>query len=105
MVEEQRLVRSAMSAAAIAAVDAHLAQADAPREWGDLLRAEIAERVALAAPEGLEQTQRDRLLGQLRRVAIDAERRELIRLWRENEIGDEVMRHQEELLDYQEAQL
>ena len=69
------------------------------------LRAEIAERVALAAPEGLEQTPRDALLGELRRVAIEAERGELIRLWRENKIGDEVMRHQEELLDYQEAQL
>ncbi len=105
MIEEQRLVRTAMSAAAVAAVDAHLAQANAPAAWGDLLRAEIAERVALAAPEGLEQTARDQLLKQLRRVAIDAERRELIRLWRENDIGDEVMRHQEELLDYQEAQL
>lgn len=105
MVEEQKLVRTAMSTAAIAAVDAHLARADAPSAWGDLLRAEIAERVALAAPEGLEQTSRDKLLRELRRVAIDAERRELIRLWRENEIGDEVMRHQEELLDYQEAQL
>ena len=105
MVEEQQLVRTAMSAAAVAAVDAHLVQADAPAAWGDSLRAEIAERVALAAPEGLEQTARDQLLRQLRHVAIHAERRELIRLWRENEIGDEVMRHQEELLDYQEAQL
>jgi CPA1 family monovalent cation:H+ antiporter len=105
MVEEQQLVRTAMSAAAVAAVDAHLAQASAPAAWGDSLRAEIAERVALAAPEGLEQTARDQLLRQLRHVAIHAERRELIRLWRENEIGDEVMRHQEELLDYQEAQL
>jgi hypothetical protein len=41
----------------------------------------------------------------LRHVAIKAERKELIRLWRENEISDEVMRHQEEILDYQEAQL
>ena len=105
MAEEQRLVRGAMSAAAVAAVDAHLARSGAPAEWGMPLRAEIAERVALAAPEGLEQTPRDALLGELRRVAIEAERGELIRLWRENKIGDEVMRHQEELLDYQEAQL
>ena len=34
-----------------------------------------------------------------------AERRELIRLWRENEISDEVMHHLEEMLDYQEAHL
>ena len=50
-------------------------------------------------------TPRERLLKELRRVAINAERAELIRLWRENEIGDEVLRHQEEILDYQEAQL
>ena len=45
------------------------------------------------------------MLRQLRRVVIEAERKELIRLWRGNEISDEVMRHQEEILDYQEAQL
>jgi hypothetical protein len=105
MAEEQRQVRSAMSAAAVAAIDTHLAQAGAPQEWADRLRAEIAERVALTAPEGLEQTPQDRLLLQLRRVVIEAERKELIRLWRSNEISDEVMRHQEEILDYQEAQL
>jgi Na+/H+ antiporter len=36
----------AMSAAAIAAVDAHLAQRGRTAEWGAMLRAEIAERVA-----------------------------------------------------------
>ncbi|MDP3540705.1 MAG: Na+/H+ antiporter [Azonexus sp.] len=105
MLEEQKQVRAAMSSAAIAAIDSHLAAASAPSEWADQLRAEIADRVALAAPEGLAQTAKDELLLQLRRVAIKAERKELIRLWRENEIGDEVMRHQEEILDYQEAQL
>jgi CPA1 family monovalent cation:H+ antiporter len=105
MAEEQQHVRSAMSGAAIAAIDTHLAQAKAPPEWADQLRIEIANRVALTASEGLEQTPRDELLLQLRRAAIKAERMELIRLWRENEISDEVMRHQEEILDYQEAQL
>lgn len=105
MVEEQRHVRSAMSAAAIAAIDNYLAQANAPQQWAASLRLEIAERVALTAPEGLQLSPQDQLLKQLRRIAIKAERKELIRLWRENEIGDEVMRHQEELLDYQEAQL
>jgi len=105
ILEEQQHMQSAMSAAAIATIDAHLADAGAPQEWADALRAEIAERVALTTPEGLEQTPRDEMLKQLRRVAIKAERKELIRLWRENEISDEVMRHQEEILDYQEAQL
>ena len=62
------------------------------REWGELLRAEIAEWVALATPEGMERTPRNQLLKQLRRVAIDAERSELRCLWRKNEIGDEVRR-------------
>ena len=105
MLEEQRRVRSAMSSAAMSAIDTHLAQANAPSGWADALRAEIADRVALAAPEGLEHTSKDDLLLELRRIAIAAERKELIRLWRENEISDEVMRHQEEILDYQEAQL
>jgi CPA1 family monovalent cation:H+ antiporter len=105
MVEEQERVRSAMSAAAIAAVDAHLANAKAPFEWADRLRSEIADRVNLAAPDGMQPTSKDELLLRLRRVAIKAERKELIRLWRENEISDEVMRLHEEILDYQEAQL
>jgi NhaP-type Na+/H+ or K+/H+ antiporter len=103
--EEQQHVRTAMSAAAIAAVDSHLAEAKAPPEWADQLRVEIANRVALTASAGLEQSPKDQMLLQLRRAAIKAERKELIRLWHENEITDEVMRHQEEILDYQEAQL
>ena len=39
----------------------------------------------------------------LRRTAIAAERKELIRLWRENQLSDEVMHHLEEMLDYREA--
>ena len=45
------------------------------------------------------------MLLQLRKLAIQAEGQALIRLWRDNEISDEIMRHQEDLLDYQEAQL
>jgi Na+/H+ antiporter len=105
LVEEQRLVRSAMSAAAIAAIDAHLAAAQAPSDLADQLRSEIAARATLAAPAGAKQDPHSALLLRLRRAAIAAERKELIRLWRENAISDEVMRLQEEVLDYQEAQL
>ena len=45
------------------------------------------------------------LASDIRRAAIDAERKALIALWRNNEIGDEVLHHLEELLDYREAQL
>lgn len=105
MRREQHRVRGAMSTAALAAIDEMLAAAGAPKEWGDQLRADIADRIALAAPDGDDLTPRARLLKRLRRAALLAERKELIRLWRENEIGDEVMHHLEEILDYQEAQL
>ena len=41
----------------------------------------------------------------LREVAIRAERRELIRIWRENQISDDVLREFEEELDYKESNL
>ena len=39
----------------------------------------------------------------LRRAALVAGRKELIRLWRSDEISGEVMHRPEEILDYQEA--
>jgi CPA1 family monovalent cation:H+ antiporter len=93
-----------MSAAAIAAIDDHLARAKAPLEWADHLRAETADLVTVAAPARSKQSSKDALSLRLRRVAIKAKREELIRLWRDNEISDEVMRVHEEILDYQEAQ-
>jgi CPA1 family monovalent cation:H+ antiporter len=103
--DEQRQVRAAMGSAALAAIDEALAAEGAPAEWADQLRAEITDRIALAAPDGLELTPRTELVKRLRHAAIQAERRELIRLWRENEISDEVMHHLEEILDYQQAHL
>jgi RNA polymerase sigma factor (sigma-70 family) len=44
-------------------------------------------------------------VNRLRHAAIKAERGELIRLWRANEIGDEVMHHLMEMLDYEQARL
>jgi CPA1 family monovalent cation:H+ antiporter len=102
---EQQRVRAVMSAAALGAIDAMLRQENAPPEWAEPLRAEIGDRLALAAPAGLESTPRAELVARLRHAALQAERRELIRLWRDNEISDEVMHHLEEILDYQEAHL
>lgn len=105
MLHEQQRVRSAMRSAAIGAIDTYLENEKAPLECGDPLRQEISDRLALAASEGLPLTPEETLQLQLRRIAIKAKREELIRLWRSNEISDEVMRHHEEILDYQEAQL
>jgi len=41
----------------------------------------------------------------LRATAVKAERNELIRLWRENQISDEVLHKIEEHLDYQESRI
>jgi Na+/H+ antiporter len=100
---EQQRVRAAMSETAIAAIDQIMTLEGAPREWADQLRAEIADRIMLAAPDVVEHTPRSELVTRLRQAVIRAERKELIRMWRENEISDEVMRHLEEILDYQEA--
>jgi monovalent cation/hydrogen antiporter len=102
---EQQQVRAAMSAAALAAIDEIVAAEGAPSEWADQLRAEITARIALAAPDGIDATPRSELNDRLRRAAIGAERKELIRLWRENVISDEVMHHLEEILDYQQAHI
>jgi monovalent cation/hydrogen antiporter len=103
--DEQRRVRAAMSAAALAAIDRALVAEAVPGEWAHNLKAEIADRIALAATEGSDLTPRMELVTRLRHAAIKAERLELIRLWRANEIGDEVMHHLMELLDYEQAHL
>jgi Na+/H+ antiporter len=102
---EQRRAQAAISAAALAAIEELMRTENAPAEWADQLRAEIAERISFAAPEVHESRDRVELVTRLRQAAIVAERRELIRLWRDNQISDEVMRHLEEHLDYQEARL
>lgn len=102
---EQMRVRAAMSTAALAAIDQALAREGLPLEWAQGLKAEMAERIALVASEGAELTPRMELVNCLRHAAIRAERGELIRLWRANEIGDEVMHHLMEMLDYEQARL
>ncbi|MGD9787685.1 MAG: Na+/H+ antiporter [Sulfuricellaceae bacterium] len=105
MQREQQRVRAAMGTAAIKAIDDIVKAENAPDEWADQLRSEITDRLSLAAPEGLELSPKAALVMRLRHAAIAAERKELIRLWRNNEISDEVMHHIEEILDYQEAHL
>jgi CPA1 family monovalent cation:H+ antiporter len=102
---EQQRVRAAMSTVALAAIDEIMLAEGAPNEWADPLRAEIADRILLAAPDGVDLTPHAALVIRLRHAAILAERTELIRLWRDNEISDEVMHHLEEILDYQGAHL
>ncbi|WP_395689126.1 Na+/H+ antiporter [Caenimonas koreensis] len=103
--EEQLRVRAAMSSAALAAIDGVIRKEGVPEQWALGLKTEIADRIAVAATEGDDLTPRMELVNRLRHAAIRAERQELIRLWRGNEIGDEVMHHLMEMLDYEQAHL
>ena len=103
--DERHQVRAAMSAAALTAIDQIIEAENAPAAWADQLRAELTARIALAASEEADSTPRTELGARLRRAATLAERNELLRLWRENKISDEVMHHLEEILDYQQTQL
>jgi CPA1 family monovalent cation:H+ antiporter len=104
--EEQQRARMSLGKAAIAAIDTLVAKDGIPNELAERIRAEFAEQITLAVPEGLvlrhsgaDDAKR------LRATAVKAERHELIRLWRENQISDEVLHKIEEHLDYQESRI
>ena len=104
--EEQQRAKMALGKAAIAAIDAVAAKDGIPNDLAERIRAEFAEKITLSVPEGLvlrhsgaDSAQR------LRAAAVKAERQELIRLWRENLVSDEVLHAMEEDLDYQESRI
>jgi NhaP-type Na+/H+ or K+/H+ antiporter len=103
--DEHRNASNALAEAAIEAIDEFAANEAVPADLAARIRAEFTEKVvpglqAAAAPNhGAELAKR------LRLSAIRAERQALIRIWRENLIGDEVMHQLEESLDYQEERL
>ncbi|MFL6567148.1 MAG: Na+/H+ antiporter [Burkholderiales bacterium] len=103
--DEHRLARVAMGKAALSAVDRAAGEAGALPDVIDRIRAEFGERVASASP--LAQLS-DSVYAQATRVrlaAVRAERDELIRLWQQGTISDEVLHHLEEELDYEESRL
>ena len=103
--EEQENARNAMSKAAIAAIDA-LAHLDgvAP-DLAGRISAEFAEKNAAGDTDASASEDHAKLARRLRHAAINAERQELIRVWRENQISDAVLHEFEEELDYKESHL
>jgi monovalent cation/hydrogen antiporter len=104
--EEQQRAKMALGKAAIAAIDTVVVKDGIANELAERIRAEFAEQITLSVPEGLvlrhsgaDDAKR------LRAAAVKAERNELIRLWRENLISDEVLHKIEEDLDYQESRI
>jgi Na+/H+ antiporter len=104
--EERQRAKMALTRAALAAIDEAVAQEQIPEGLANRIRAEFAEKITLSVPGSIVV---DHGSGdparRLRRAALGAERRELIRIWRENQISDDVLHHLEEDLDYQESRL
>jgi CPA1 family monovalent cation:H+ antiporter len=109
--KEHQVARTALGSAAAAAIDAEAQAVSASADVAARIRAEFADKIAHAAPDpdALAATTAlepgAALARQLRRAAIGAERAELLRIWRDNLISDEVLHHIEEELDYQESHL
>ena len=103
--DEERHARSDMGRAAIAAVESAAAGGHLSAEVVARVRAEFAERLALAAADASTGAVEAGQARDLRIAAIRAERRELIRVWQENHISDDVLHDLEEELDYQESRL
>ena len=103
--EERANARNAMSVAAIAAIDA-LAQAEriAP-DLAGRIGAEFAEKNAAGDADASVSEEHAALSRRLRHAAVNAERQELIRIWRERQISDDVLHEFEEELDYKESNL
>ena len=102
---ERGNARNAMSKAAIAAIDALAQRESAAPDLAGRISAEFAEKnVAGDAAASVAEDQAE-LARRLRHAAVDAERQELIRIWRENQISDDVLHEFEEELDYKEAHL
>jgi len=104
--EEHQRAKIALGKAAIAAIDAVTARQEIPDQLAERIRAEFAEKITLAVPDGLVLSHSGAdIARQLREAAVRAERQELIRMWRDNQISDEVLHHIEEDLDYQESRI
>ena len=69
------------------------------------IRAEFSERIAVASPLAQMSDSHHASVTRMRLAAVRAERDELIRLWQEGAISDEVLHHIEEELDYEESRL
>jgi CPA1 family monovalent cation:H+ antiporter len=103
--DEHRLARLAMGKAAAAAIDGVAGEAGALPDVVERIRAEFADRMAVASPLAQMSDSSHASARRMRLAAVRAEREALIRLWQEAEISDEVLHHLEEELDYEESRL
>jgi len=101
--DEHRLARVAMGRAALSAVDRAAGEGGVLPDVIARIRAEFGERVASASPLAQLPDSSHAQATRVRLAAVRAERDELIRLWQDGTISDEVLHHLEEELDYEES--
>jgi CPA1 family monovalent cation:H+ antiporter len=103
--QERQNARNAMSKAAIAAIDALARQESVAPDLAGRISTEFAEKNPAGDADASVSEDHAGTARQLRHAAINAERQELIRIWRENQISDDVLHEFEEELDYKESHL
>ncbi len=102
--DEQARARRTMSAAAMKAIEELAVHENAAPDLAGRVSAEFAEETA-SDPNAPMPEEDAELARKLRRAALRAERDELIRIWQDNEISDEILHEFEEMLDFREAHL
>lgn len=103
--DEEHLARRRIAEAALEAIHRLGREEHIVKETVNHVCAEYQLRLARAHPTRLVLAYGDDPVVRLRRAALSAERQELIKLWRDQEIGDEVMHRLERELDLEEARL
>jgi Na+/H+ antiporter len=103
--QERENARNAMSKAATAAIDELAHRESADPELAGRISAEFAEKAAADADGARAPDDKVELARRLRHAAIQAEREELIRIWRDRQISDDVLHEFEEELDHKESHL
>jgi CPA1 family monovalent cation:H+ antiporter len=103
--EELRHARAVMGRSALAAIDRVAQESGVLPEIAERIRAEFNDRMAAASPLAQMPDSTHAVAKRLRLAAVKAERDELIRVWRDGEISDDVLHHLEEELDYEESRL
>ena len=109
--DEHQIARAALGTAAATAIDKEAMEAGADADVVARIRAEFADKIAQSTPDPNAPDETSVLepgaaiARRLRRAGITAERNELLRIWRENLVSDEVLHHIEEELDYQESHI
>jgi CPA1 family monovalent cation:H+ antiporter len=103
--EERANARNAMSKAAIVAIDALAHGEGVAPDLAGRIGAEFAEKNAAGDADASVSEEHAALARRLRHAAVNAERQALVRIWRENQISDDVLHEFEEELDYKESNL